>query len=91
VSLASAATNYVTKITPYIISRYDNITNQGVPEPQLVGQNQGSLQWQTIGRLSTQTADFVSSFVLLARLMTSTSRDPRSRQIRPQHDGGSRR
>jgi len=51
VPLASAAiTNYVTKITPYRINRYDNMTNQAVPEPQ------SSLQWQIMDCVSTQTA-----------------------------------
>jgi hypothetical protein len=45
VPLAGSATNnYVKKITPYIISRKDNMTNQAVPEPQLLGQNQGRHQ-----------------------------------------------
>ena len=38
------------------------MTNQAFPEPQLLGQNQGILHWQTMGRLSTQTADFCQFF-----------------------------
>jgi hypothetical protein len=87
--LASAATNnYVTKITPYIISRYNNMTDEAVPKPRLLVQNQSSHQWQIIVRCQHTQQIFVGSIVLLASLMTSTSREPRSRQTRPQHDNG---